>query len=897
MFRILLEINDLSLLKTSKPQLLAEIVAAFSELGGETGEFIVEGNLLQNEIEDASARFLAGQLMAFRETLYRRKGKLHGFILGLDYAPRQRGFRFDLGGSWGRRLEKLDTLLISQAAYAVVEPYLALEECAGHWRATALKSRPELSTEAFESLASPDNLSMVRQALVDWQRSGGGERPLFIHRLAPAEQYRMALASALAGGTAKDFLLVDLNYPWRSPLAAFVGCFGPELVQRIGTMISEEHTKRWETCGKGLMSGLNLFCVEDALLWLGEALNAYGRLCRGEFGGERRTPILVICGAEKLNRPGKLIAARLLEPLHRRGELFCLLLGNAPPASRRSSFSFAAFHKAPQHGEAAPPPSPSDRPILELAAYFSPFLRCGELRRRLYEGGYEKHRVDELLAEAGVSGSLFSTWRYLIAAPAADYRPHRSRFAAEALKPFFSKLRNGEAGPFVCEYAFLAADLLPGAGEGLYVDLLRSLYERSYGLSGSSVSSLFRRRGRRMGEFKRAYEALRRARRGDAKGRPGRTPEFRSSEIESMVLSLQGDEFLRQGDVDSALSGAKSFLFRVQESDQPCQIAEAQNAIGQAMLRQGKIEEANDYFSLSYESSKGCTSPADRLRARINQGLSLFLFGNYSRSERVLTEGEEAAMGLCHGPDLLLSAFLKARISFKLGRYADAEERFWRVLSLATLTGVPHDLFYAWIGRCRVYAGESAVGGRFLMSLPKSPEVFYYRAEERYFSGDIRGALKAIRAAGRGLKADRGPRGGFGRYHWDTGYRNIEDCTFLDSKGRGVLYTSITSFRTYLESRSEGRTEGMEILERITRTERLGDLDPFLHFYFLIQALLISEETHNEALERITYLSKGLKYLQRIGSVIDEVPARLDFLQKNRWNRYLMDLAREEKLA
>jgi tetratricopeptide (TPR) repeat protein len=917
MFRIVLELNDLSLLRISKSRLIGELLGTLRSLGSDTADLQVRGSFMQIETEGDSALALGERLFALNSLLTKQRLKLHGYLLGLDYTPTgQQGFTFGPDGCWAVMAERPDMFLVSAAAFPVMAPYFELEECRGGYEVRSFIEARAGDFPAFESLAMSENLELVRDAIGSWRRSSSRERPLLVHTLIPEEQYRLALACAVAGGCETTFPLIDLNYPWRSPAGAFLGSFGPGAIDRFRTLVSEQQREAWEKRGKTLLEGYNLFCVEDIIFWMGETLEAYSR----EQSEQGRVPVVVVAASERLNRVGRLISERLLEPMHRRGELYCLFLAGEPPISRPQLFSFSEITKAPGSGFAGciqqrdghfeysqaerdkrDPPvrlKAGPKAMLEVAALFSPFMPSGELQRRLYEGGYEKHLVDQMCTDLIASGGAFKTWRYFFTLPRPGYRTGRGEVSHDGVRAFITAVRETSAAPFLPEYAALAAELIPEEGEPLYLSLLRALYERSYGLTGSVGQNIFAILGRNQRSLQQACSALQhsfmnerssdRVKKSTAVGYPG---------IEALMLTLKTEGLLRAGDVGSALDTAKDFLYKVQEHNEPCLTAEAQNAIGSAMLQQGKIEEANDYFALSYEASKSCGSPMDRIRSRMNQALSLFLFGNYSRADRLLTEGTEAASGLCHGPYLLFAQFLKARIAFKLGRYAESEEQLWHALSLATILKAPYAVFYAWIGRARVYSGRSDSGRDLLESLPASPEILYYLSEDRYFEGDNEAALHLIRKASKLQKADSGGRGGYGSFRWDTGYRDIEDCAFLDASGRGVLQNCITVFRTYLESRRHPDPSGREVLERVTRSEKLGELDPFLHYYFLFHALLISEETHNEALERITYLSKGLKYLQRIGSVIDDVPARLDFLQKNRWNRYLMELAREEKLA
>jgi tetratricopeptide (TPR) repeat protein len=900
MFRIILELNDYTLLKKLKPRLMSEVSRDFFSLYSGHGIAGTEGDSLVLEAGDIAADYLAEGVFRFYRGLIKKRLLLHGFFLGVDYASPAQGFSAKPDGQWRFAVSDPDALYITEAANDVVMPFMQTEGDGPLLHVTGIFDSDALETQAFQLFAEKENLSLVHTVFTAWKNGPAGERPIFIHSLRPAEQYRLAVSAAAEAGAGERFPLVDLNYPWRSLYAAFVGAFGPDPVAHLAPAVDERFRQDWIELGKSLFQGENLFCEADALSWLSRAFPAYAGIAK-EAGA---VPVVLLLGADRMNRVARRIVEGIIAPLHERGRLFCLLMGSRPPRYQRAAYGFAEFRKAPVRGDRShvrrlyTELHTEDRKLMATAALFAPFLPVPDLLGCLYRIGYPRQKIDSLFSRLVSAGGACSTWRYFFPCPEVPYRLSREDYQRKGISELLEHAEKSSPAPFGVEYASIAAMLFPEKAVQFCFPLLKAIHGLRSGTSMSSLLAVFgmlKGRNRSLAAVAGLLLGRDQGYGDSTRGIPYESAY--ETEIASLVDVVAVGNLLQKGDHLSALARAKEVLFRVQENNSPCHIARAQLSVGSSMLCMGRVEEANDYFTLAYETSKSCGNPADRIEACIRRGISLFLYGNYSRADRQLSDGIGAVAGICYGDSLLFSYFLKGRIAFTLGRYAEAEELFWTCLSLATVLGKSHYLFYGWIGRSRVYVDRIKEGLDILKRLPRSAEILYYTAEGLLFGGEIAPALEQVRHSEVLIRSETPANGCFGQYNWHNGYSNVEDCAFRGPQGRRVMLNCISALRWYLESLNGDGYAGRSILEKITREEKLGELDPFYHFYYLVHALLIPEDTHNESLERITYLSKGLKYLQRIGSVIDDVSSRLDFINKNRWNRVLMDIARNEKLV
>ena len=899
MFRIILELNDYLLLKKMKARLMGEILELFSALYPGLSTSRVEGSSLVLEAGDIAADYLVEGIYRFYQELLKKRLLLHGFFIGVDYTSSTE-FSIQPDGKWRLIASMLDSLYLTESANEVLMPLVFTEGSGPLLRVSGTSEASAVKAQPFQGFADADNLALAHEIMQSWKEGIKKGRPFFLHSLDPAEQYRLTISMAVEAGEGDKLPLIDLNYPWRSAYGAFIGAFGADPDVYLSPEVPEKTRDEWIKLGDGLIRGDDLFCEQDALSWLSRAFPAYAA------GARKRgaVPVILVTGAERMNRVARRVVEGILAPLHEKGELFCILLGSRPPRYKRASYGFIEFRRAPQRGRQAGlhrlyhDLKDDEKKIVSTAALFAPFLPTADLLSCLYRTGFPRQKIDTLITKLSSSGGVFRTWRYFFPLLKVPYHLSREDYHRKGINEFLSFFKGGSPAPFGLEYAAVTAMLSPDYAVSLFVPLLRAVY--GFGSEKDlpallSVLSLLKGRYRRLlriADFLMGrVDAI-----AESEGASSEEGEF-ESEIDSLVDNVSVKNILARGDHGSALSRAKNILFRVQEKKSSCHVARAQLSVGSSMLCMGRVEEANDYFTLAYETSKSCSNTADRIAACISRGISLFLFGNYSRADRQLSDGIRAAGGYFYGNSLLFAHFLKGRIAFTLGRYTRAEELFWECLSLATVLGESHHLFYAWVGRSMIYNGRFQEGADILALMPRTAEVLYYMAEGKLFEGEITDALKLARHSERTIQTEAPPLGCFGGYNWQSGYSNIEDCAFRGNDGRRVLLNCVSALRWYLESLNGSHQSGRMVLEKITREEKLGELDPYYHFYYLIHALLIPEDTHNESLERITYVSKGLKYLQRIGSVIDDVSSRLDFINKSHWNRMLMDIARNEKLA
>jgi hypothetical protein len=187
------------------------------------------------------------------------------------------------------------------------------------------------------------------------------------------------------------------------------------------------------------------------------------------------------------------------------------------------------------------------------------------------------------------------------------------------------------------------------------------------------------------------------------------------------------------------------------------------------------------------------------------------------------------------------------------------------------------------------------VGTRLLESLSEqSREVLYFLAEGCLFSGELENASLyverglALPAVTRFPSPETVP--------WGDGFAGVEGRCFRLSRGDSFLRRSLTGLRAYLLGMRGFRDEGIRELHQITRVEKAVEEDPLVHWFNYLYARVLPESGSEETDDKLTVLGKSLKTLQERASRIDGPAERSSFLWRNRWNRLIMEEARERKL-
>jgi hypothetical protein len=275
----------------------------------------------------------------------------------------------------------------------------------------------------------------------------------------------------------------------------------------------------------------------------------------------------------------------------------------------------------------------------------------------------------------------------------------------------------------------------------------------------------------------------------------------------------------------------------------------------------------------------------------------MFIDGRYTQSLAAIEQGIGRARALYRREIELFLLFLQARIQFQLGAYEECSLSLQSCLCLATLYPMEGSLHVlrAWLGRTLLHQGEIRSGTRLLESLSEqSREVLLFQAEGALFSGSLENASLFIE---RGLARPTSfrfpsPEG----ITWHDGFCSIEGRCFRMSRGDAHLRRTLSGLRAYLQGLRGFAREGIAELHQLTRGEKAMDEDPLVSWFNFLYQRILPETGADEMDDKLTVLSKSLKSLQARSSRIDAPSERSSYLWRNRWNRMIMEDARERKL-
>lgn len=347
-----------------------------------------------------------------------------------------------------------------------------------------------------------------------------------------------------------------------------------------------------------------------------------------------------------------------------------------------------------------------------------------------------------------------------------------------------------------------------------------------------------------------------------------------------------------------SLDTAKLALIDIQDSDDYYLKTLVNLYLARILMGMKRIDESRDYFKIAKETVNREKDLYTLLEINCHEAVVNYIYGNFSESLRLVND----SLSLCQKTGRrdweLFLVFLNGRILFELGKYSDAVVLFSEGLRLIDIyqDNEKKTLFNIWLGRSYIYLKDIRFGLKILNNFKNFPEALYFSAEGLFFQGEFNNSYEKINTAYT-LERDRN------RYFcssnilsWESGYDFIEDRSLVVEGSYGVLFHLIRAFRAFIMSKTNREIEGRQDLAKLTREERLSEIDLNNGFYYYLHSLTLPEYTGAEAVDRLTLLSKALRHVQKTASNIDNPKHRQMYLGLNYWNSGLMEEGRAHKL-
>jgi hypothetical protein len=371
------------------------------------------------------------------------------------------------------------------------------------------------------------------------------------------------------------------------------------------------------------------------------------------------------------------------------------------------------------------------------------------------------------------------------------------------------------------------------------------------------------------------------------------------------VLIERAKYFLSGGNAAAALDELKRSLLLYQESrgestESPVERGERACYLwlGATMLAEGRLGESVEYLALSQRLCHEAHDSPGMLWTLTYLAGSLFIDGRFTQCLTVIEQGLNEARKLFRREVELFLLFLRARTRFQVGEYDECSVDLQSCLCSATLYSL-HDalpVLRAWLGRTLLHKDEHVSGTRLLESLSKQTrEVLLFQAEGCLFSGALENATLYIERALALSTESRfpAPEG----ITWQDGFSPVEGRCFKLSRGSALLQRTLLGMRAYLLGLRGFPDEAIRELHGLTRGQKSLEEDPRAAWFNYLYSQVLPEAGSDEVDDKVTVLSKSLKTLQERASRIDAPGERSSFLWRSRWNRMIMEEARNRKLV
>jgi len=350
-------------------------------------------------------------------------------------------------------------------------------------------------------------------------------------------------------------------------------------------------------------------------------------------------------------------------------------------------------------------------------------------------------------------------------------------------------------------------------------------------------------------------------------------------------------------DFKRALEVGKKEAIHLQDREGSAGAVRENVEIGLVMLAQENLENALDYFRIAHSAASNEGLLFERVRSGFFEAVIRFLQGNFSRG----IEGCEALVRLADAAYSrrwkILLGFLKGRALFELGEYHEAESVFYGLLAEceASRYRPPVPVIRAWAGRSLVYGGRTEEGSAMLEGIEDSQEVLYFRAEGYAFSGNPEGAVEILAdLLALPPNADCFQGDGFA---WTDGFSFAENLLVGRRGGDTVLVRQAKALKSLQTAASGGFQRAVEEMHRFIKEEAYSEHDPYNRLYFYWYSRILPRAKDRNYEDRLTILGLAVKYLNQSAGRIDEPAHKTSFASKNRWNRMLLEAAREMNLG
>lgn len=843
-------------------------------------------------------------------------------------------------------LEPDGSLFVSNSAAGLFEGYSDFEEADGYLRMVSHKNlqiKAEGGALDFVGKTKEhEEFTASFTPLLNGERKG-----LFFfysHEVQGIPYMGYSLSRYIEGsGENKDSLPWFYIFPERndfSGYSALTRSFNPEFASDVPSFLTDTEKKVWEELYSLIHPEYSVMYEEDAVLLFRLYLSAYGRY----FKSMNFPPIVYIFEVDEMKEPAVYSIAEVIEDLSAELSLIPVVFsGKQDIPACFQNFNSIKYNFGKDESAASPVSQYHSSLLrkqkdINLSADDAAKFLLGELdlySRRLLslmfllDGLFVfKEIIDFLCDEDSDRMKYLNAYNNLVSY--GYIYPDRMRCVFPELVSEFDELKSGSGEKILDRiYARYAKriDLDPQLLGSLYtvfefagdfdrtvefkLAVVHSLIDRNNTEAAlpliKEIKKLLKKRGLVGSDrdiytdvlfLKAALSDSRIPLVNDLIQKLNKADNLKDERVKMILKAALSEAFYSGYEYQYALKPAKDALLIAQSAGFAEEESGINTLLGKIMLGKQRIEEAKDYFRISIETAASGNGKFPLSKTYYLGAVTYYVYGNLSESMRLLETSLEVSRETGNRNWEIITLFAKGRINFDLGRYQAAINLFSESLSVARIYNrmESHEIIYPWIGRSLVYSGKRETGGRILENHQESAEGTFFYSEYLYFKGRYSEAEEMVNRA---LEMDNDNLHLFISTDFkldSSGFKYMEDLVFVANDGRGVLSHLLRVFSAYLSVLNYNPAKGTSELERLTRDDKLSDIDPFNGLYYFFQALSLPEKEGVDSLDRLTMLSKALRHVQTVASRIDFPKDRRAFLTGNYWNSRLMADAKKNKL-
>lgn len=347
------------------------------------------------------------------------------------------------------------------------------------------------------------------------------------------------------------------------------------------------------------------------------------------------------------------------------------------------------------------------------------------------------------------------------------------------------------------------------------------------------------------------------------------------------------------GDPERASKSAREAMLALGKGAPPKLEARSQRMMGLSALALDRQAEAADYLTNAQELSESAGDDYERMMAAYTKAIVEFLSGALVRSLKALKCAEESASRLFRMDIRAAIVALRGRIDMELGSYDEAARCFASLAELATTYAVAGAVRRAGIWRARAlsYAGEFDEAATLLEAEQGDAEASTFRGELEILRGRPRDARAWLEAPAIPMARPFDPSDSF---DWSSLFSEFEGrCIGFDA-ANAPLAEFRKALALFARGLDERNPECAVDLHALTRSEHGSKNDPGMGTYSFF-CYLLEERLQDPPIDKQTVLSRSFKILQQRAGRIEDRAQRALYMEKNAWNKRLIEAARTHK--